>query len=78
MTTSSIGSFGDVSIDLVEYPASILFTPLVRGLAVTTVLSSDYHDYSGLHSGSLSTRIRETIISSHKDTLLDNTTSNSV
>ena len=55
-----------------------LFVNLVRGLAVTTILNSDYHDYGGLHEGASNYRIGETIVSSHNDTMLPNSTTKGI
>jgi hypothetical protein len=39
-------------------------------------VSADYHDYTGLHDGSK--RVGETMVFSHVDTLLPNSTTESV
>ena len=72
-----LSQFGDVSI-LNEVDSKDLFISLSRGLTVTTVLNSDYHDYSGLHNPSNNFRIQDTIVSTHNDTLLTNSTATSI
>ena len=45
-------------------------------MSITTVLINDYHDYAGIHS--MNYRIRETMVVSHTDTLLPNSTTKSM
>jgi hypothetical protein len=75
--TDNIASFGNVDILLLNQQ-NYLFINLVRGLTVKKITNSDYHDYGGLHQGSSNFRIGETIVTSHNDTLLPNSTSNSI
>lgn len=56
LTNDTLVSFGNVVISPISQPG-FLFTNLIRGLAVKTILNSDYHDYGGLHEGTSTFRI---------------------
>jgi hypothetical protein len=55
-TTDNLASFANVAIIPISQPNN-LFINLVRGLTVTKILNSDYHDYGGLHEGTSNYRI---------------------
>ena len=69
--------FGDVSIT----PSldGQLFTNLVRNLNIVKVIGTNYLDFAGLHDPTLDTiRIHDTIVTSHNDTMLPNSTAKGI
>ena len=76
-TADDLSLFGDVSI-VNEVDIMALFTPLSRALTVATLLNADYHDYSGLYNAASQFRVKETMVGSHNDTLMPNSTASSV
>ena len=49
MENDDLANFGNVEIILKDYPSHQLFSPFLRNMTVTTVISQDYRDYSGIH-----------------------------
>lgn len=77
LTTDILTSFGNVAINSINQPNN-LFVNLIRGLNVVKVVNADYHDYGGLHEGTSGYRIAETLVNSHNDTMLPNSTTNAI
>lgn len=76
-TGDSLAAFGNVAITALSQPNN-LFVNLVRGLTVQTIANSDFRDYGGLHDGVSNFRIAETMVTSHNDTMLPNSTTKSI